>query len=373
VAFSDRGLSGTIGDRVDELTSDAGPAPAEGAGRFTAASSTRGKYWREAGKVFRDRPAVGTGAGTFGLSRLRYRADEFVSRHAHGYVAQTLADTGLIGLGATLALLAAWLAAAARTTGLHPRPRRFAARLRRRDWDADRVAVVALFLVALVFGLQSTIDWTWFVPGPAVMALVAAGFVAGRGPVGALAGAPAVGESPPALRALGPLPAGREPGRLLAAAGVAVCALLFAWAVWQPEASDRASNRALELSDTGDHEEALSKARDAADANPLSPRPLFVEAAIHTQTGRESAAKGALERAVLRFPGDPQTWVRLASFQLGTLDRPVDALSTLQGALYLDPESKAARALYLEARARARVNQERRAAGERGLRNPGGG
>jgi tetratricopeptide (TPR) repeat protein len=393
VAFSERGLSGTIGDRVDELTSDTSSAPSEGAGRFAAASSTRGKYWREAGKVFGDRPAVGTGAGTFGLSRLRYRTDEGVSRHAHGYVVQTLADTGLIGLAATLALLAAWLAAAARTTGLVPRLRRFGAGLRRRDWDSERIALVALTLVALVFGLQSAIDWTWFVPGPAVMALVAAGFVAGRGPVGTLAGAPApalAGSPAPAGAAGTPMPATGSPapagalgtpaadgapdsgrsrrpsvevdgGRLLAAAGVAVCALLFAWAVWQPEASDRASNHALELSDAGDYRAALAAAGDAGSANPLSPRPLLVEAAIQTEAGDVSTAGVTLEQAVLRFPGDPQTWLRLASFQLGTLDRPDLTLSTLQGALYLDPLSKPARALYLAARARARAKEERAA------------
>ena len=65
VAFSDGGRR-PIGDRVDELTSETKPRPTDqGAGRLTAASSTRGKYWREAGRVFDDRPAVGLGAGTF--------------------------------------------------------------------------------------------------------------------------------------------------------------------------------------------------------------------------------------------------------------------------------------------------------------------
>jgi tetratricopeptide (TPR) repeat protein len=374
VAFSDRGLGGTIGDRVDELTSETDSAPGEGGGRFTAASSTRGKYWREAGKIFDDRPALGTGAGTFGVARLRYRKDEFVSRHAHGYVAQTLADTGLLGLAATLALLAAWLAAAARTTGLYPRLRRFGASLRRRDWDAERVALVALTLVPVVFGLQSAIDWTWFVPGPAVMALVAAGFVAGRGPAparealaggpaahgldgGPAANAPASGSAPLRIdpRSL-PRP-GRD--RLAVAAATAICALLFAWAIWQPEASDNASEEALRLADAGQIDAALAKAGDAADANPLSPRPLLVEAAIETEAGREAEAGRTLERAVLRYPGDPQTWFRLASFQLGTLERPREALDTLQAFLYLDPFSKAGRELYLEAREALRAERQR--------------
>ena len=57
---------------------------------------------------------------------------------------------------------------------------------------------------------------------------------------------------------------------------------------------------------------------------------------------------------MLKFPGEPDTWYRLAAFQLGTLDRPDDAAETVQGALYLDPLSAPARQLFLESRARAR-------------------
>jgi tetratricopeptide (TPR) repeat protein len=276
-------------------------------------------------------------------------------------VAQALADTGIVGVVASALLLVAWLAAALRTTGLLPRFRRFGVAFRRRDWDAERIALVGMLLVAVVFGLQSAIDWTWFVPGPAVMALVAAGFVAGRGPVGALAGAPAAGipARPPVRRKLRLLRPVNEPGRFVVAAGIGACALLFAWAIWQPEASDRASNRALELAEARDYQEALAKADDAGRANPLSPRPLFVRAVAQTQAGDLKGARASLERAVLRFPGDPQTWLRLATFQLGTLDRPTQALATLEAVLYLDPLSKAGRSLFYEARDRARVQAAR--------------
>ncbi len=144
------------------------------------------------------------GAGAFEVARLRHRTDAAVTRHAHGYPVQTLADLGLLGLGLSMTLLIAWLVAAARTTGLYPR------RLRRgradgpdprREWDGERAAFTALALMALVFGMQSAIDWTWFVPGPAAMAFVAAGYVAGRGPVAAVGG--------PAE----PVPAGTERAR----------------------------------------------------------------------------------------------------------------------------------------------------------------
>jgi O-Antigen ligase len=352
VAFSDRGIGGTIEDRVDELTSETETSPSDqGAGRFAAASSTRGKYWGEAADVFADRRSVGTGAGTFGAARLRYRTDPSVTRHAHGFVPQTLADLGIAGVAVTTALLLAWLFAALRTAALHPRRLPFRRANGdpppRRDWNPDRMAVVALGLMAVVFGLQSAIDWTWFVPGPAAMALVAAGFVAGRGPAAALPAGPSAVDLAEPFRA-------PSPPRLLAAAAVLLAALLSAWAIWQPEAADRATGDAIALADTGDVEGALAKTQDAADTNPLSAEPLLVQAAIATRAGREGDARETLERAVLRFPGDADTWYRLAAFQLGTLDRPAEAAETVRGALYLDPLSVPARQLFLEARARER-------------------
>lgn len=369
VAFSQRGLGGTFNDRVDELTSANDAAPGEGAARLTAASNTRGKYWREAGKIFSERSGLGTGSGTFAVARLRFRTDDAVSRHAHGFVPQTLADTGLLGLAASLALLAAWLAAAVRTSGLTPGLRRFRERARRRDWDSERIALVGLTLVPIVFGLQSIIDWTWFVPGPAVMALAAAGFVAARGPVGALAGAgPSLAGVPASVPANGerrPLLGGRleRPSfdRILLAIGILVCALLFAWASWLPEASDRDSNRAQSLSAAGHTAQARAAADDAAKTNPLTPEPFLVRGALETKAGALPAAQTALERAVLGFPGEPETWLNLASFQLGTRDNPAAALDTVEGALYLDPRSQPGRQLFLEARAALRAKQQKAA------------
>jgi O-Antigen ligase len=369
VAVSDRGLGGTIDDRLDELTSETDTAPTEGAGRIAGASSTRGKYWREAGKVFADRRAVGFGAGNFAVARLRHRTDPTVTRHAHGFVPQTLADLGIVGVGLTTALLLAWLVAALRASGLHPRRLPFrrgdgaGAPLPRRDWDVERAAIVALSLVAIVFGLQSALDWTWFVPGPAAMALVAAGFAAGRGPVTAVATDGGTVDLPAAQRSGWRLPR-PSTGRIVAAAGIAVAALILAWTIWQPEASDRETNRALDLIDSRDYEGAIAETEDAGDTNPLSPDPLLVRAVAETSAGQETAADRTLEEAVLEFPGDPQTWLRLASFQLGTLDRPEDAVETVRGVLFLDPLSRQGGQLFLEARARLRQKQAEAAAAE---------
>ncbi|HVI37870.1 MAG TPA: O-antigen ligase family protein, partial [Gaiellales bacterium] len=179
VAVSSRGLPGTVSERWHELTSESASTPG-GPQRLIRASSTRGRYWRQAGRAFGDLPVSGTGAGTFGMARLHYRKDQLVAQHAHGFIAQTAADMGILGLIVIFALAGAWFVSAARTTGLE----RHAARRQGAPahWDADRVATTALALAALAYAFQSAIDWTWFVPGPTVMAILIAGYVAGRGP-----------------------------------------------------------------------------------------------------------------------------------------------------------------------------------------------
>jgi tetratricopeptide (TPR) repeat protein len=145
--------------------------------------------------------------------------------------------------------------------------------------------------------------------------------------------------------------------RLIGASAIVLAAVIMAWAIWQPEASERATGRALELIDERDYAAAISKTEDAEDANPLSPDPLFVRAVAETSAGQENAARHTLEQAVLKFPGDPQSWLHLARFQLATLDRPDDALETVQGVLYLDPFSAQGRQLFLDARIRLREKQ----------------
>ena len=345
VAFSERG----IGDRISELTSETKVSPQQGGGRVFAASSSRGKYWREAWRVFKARPVEGVGAGGFAVGRLRFRNDTSVTRHAHGWFAQILADFGLIGLALTTLLFLAWLLAALSATGLLPRRLlRGAEEDRpplRRDWDAQRIALVAVFLVPVVFGVQSLLDWTWFIPAPMVMALIPAGYLAGRGPLGSEADEEAAA---PVFS--------RRPswGRIAAGVAAVATAALIAWAVWQPEASDRATNDALALADEKKFDAAVERTKDAEDLNPLTPDPLLVRASIDTQANRVRDAEHALQQAVISFPGDPQTWYRLAAFQLGTLDAPEAAMKTIRGALYLDPHSGPASQLFLNSRARLR-------------------
>ncbi len=350
VASSDRGVSGTISDRVDELTSESAGAPAEGAGRLTDSASSRPRYWREAGDVFSDRPGKGTGAGTFYVSRLRYRKDELVAQHAHGYIPQTMSDLGVVGVVLSGLALLAWIACALRAVALVPRLRRRREPRPPIEWTGERTALLGLVVVAVVFGVQSAIDWTWFVPGVTAVALAAAGFVAGRGAFAASASG--------ATAALAPEPDGegrfhRPPwGRIVAAVGVLATAALVCSAIWQPERASRASAKALSEIEEGNLKNAAEAARTARNADPLARRPRFAAASVASAAGHEGTARRILERTVREFPGDPQTWLHLAEFELHH-GEPLRALEVVRGALYLDPFSKAARRVREQARAAA--------------------
>jgi len=353
VALSDRGLGGTVSDRWEELTDDSATA-AGGPSRLGTAASSRSRYWRQALDVFEDDPVAGVGAGGFATAGLRFRETKNVTRHAHGYLAQTMADLGVIGLLVSLALALTWLIAAIRAVGATPRSRlgqllligrpERVDHMRAPAWTADRIAVTALFLAAIAYGIQSALDWTWFTPGPTVMALVAAGFVAGRGPAPEAA-APV--EEPPRSRL--------SRGRIALAAGALLAALAASWSIWQPERAENRANEAIALSGSGRLDEALDAAHDAQEIDPLAIKPLFAEATVHQRAGRDSEALAVFERAAAEHRRDAQAWLRLADFRLYELDDPDGALTALDQALYLDPMSEAVQRTFIEARARLRL------------------
>ena len=345
LALGDRGLTGSISARWDQLTKVSAPLPRNDNSRLTAAGSVRARYWDEALRIFQDNPAVGVGAGGYATVRKRYRTDDPAVRHAHGYVVQTLADLGLAGLAVSLALLAAWLAGAARATGLRRRDRG-------RPFEPERIGLLTLVAVVIVFGVHSFVDWTWFVPANALVALLAAGWVAGRGPLGGDRASAARAEAAPGagggLRAR--LRAGtRDRLRAICAGATLLAVVIAAWAVWQPARSESLTQDALDSLDRGNADRARAQARSARDANPLSVDPLFTLATIETATGRNPAARRALGDAVRLQPDNPDSWLRLAEFELNTLQRPAIALRAVRPALYLDPRSSDAVAVFLAA------------------------
>lgn len=347
LTFTDRGLGGTISNTVTSLTDPDAAQPSNEPGRLTSVGSVRARYWDEALRIFSEHPVVGAGAGGYGNARPRFAQDGVNVLHAHGFLVQTMSDLGLVGLALIVALLVAWALAAARATGLRPRDRG-------RPYTAERIGLLTLVAVVIVFGVHSLVDWTWFVPATAVTALVAAAWVAGRGPLDAAPGRDADGQAPSRRERLrAAFTAHRARG--LAAASVVVVALATAWAVWQPQRSSAIGQDALAALERGDADLARDKALAARDRNPLSVEPLFQLAVIESAAGRRVAARAALARAVRVQPSNPSTWLRLAEYELLVLDRPRVALRAIRPALYLDPRNDEAIGVFLSATRQSRA------------------
>jgi cytochrome c-type biogenesis protein CcmH/NrfG len=117
--------------------------------------------------------------------------------------------------------------------------------------------------------------------------------------------------------------------------------------------SDTMTQDALDTLDRGDGAAALTQANRAHDVDPLALDPLYAISTIQTAAGRNSEAGAALEEAVRLQPDNPDPWVRLAEFEFNTLQRPAAALKAVRPALYLDPRSSDAVAVFLAAQRQA--------------------
>jgi O-antigen ligase len=366
LAVSHRGFTGTISHAYRTLTDTHAKVP-NTPGRLTAVASVRAQYWDEAIKVFKAHPALGAGAAGYETARLRYRTGPLPVKHAHGFVVQTLADLGIVGLAIALALLVCWAAAAGRAT--HPFNRRWRSWRRLREgerpaWEPlprgperrygpERIGMLSMLCAVVVFGVHSTVDWTWYVPANAIAALLCAGWLAGRGPLVAAAPA-ALAERDPASgdgagerwapRDVRSALAGvrRDPLRIAIAAAAVVAALLMAWVQWQPQRSEEARNSAFAKLASAPSA-ALADARSAVSRDPLSVEALFALADVQQSEGHDGPARATLQRAVRLQPSNPQTWLALGRFDLS--DRPQAALQELRAGVYLDPELIAPEAL----------------------------
>jgi hypothetical protein len=353
LAMSSKGLGGTISSGWKSLTDPNDKTTVlNDPSRLTSVGSVRARYWDESIKIFRAHPFKGVGADGYKTGRLRYRTDNLAVQHAHGYVVQTAADMGLLGLAASLLLLLAWIGATGRTLGWRlpgwarrgPPTEAGARGLDPRvSFGPEHVAMATLATVVLVFGVHSFVDWTWFVPGTAVIALAAAGWVAGRGPLS---------EPAPDARMLGArLAQGvRQPSRIALACGALALGLLAGWAAWQPLRSVDADNEALAIVPSAtSYPKALALTEKAEDANPLSIEPLLTRALVESTAHHPDRARVALVEAIRRQPSNPQTWEYLSRFAVDQENNPKLALRLLGPALYLDPQSPTGAQDYLAA------------------------
>jgi O-antigen ligase/Tfp pilus assembly protein PilF len=335
LALSTRGLGGSISHGWNQLTDPHASTPPNDPGRLAAVGSVRARYWNEALKMWKGHPGKGVGAGGYATLRPRYRQDDLDVRHAHGYVVQTLADLGIAGMLISVALIGFWLVAATAAVG----------RRRGLPHSPERIGLLTLFTVVVVFAVHSFVDWTWFVPGNAVVALLCAGWLAGRGPLTPepIAGGSLVGRMRSGLR---------MPARAGMAAAAVIVALIAAWATWQPLRSQNAMDDALTALERKDIKTARADAQAAQDRNPLAVEPLFVRSVVEQQAGDRRGARSALEDAVKLQPTNPEPWLRLANYALNVENDVAQAKAALGPALYLDPRSPTGISLFLQAQRR---------------------
>lgn len=356
LAASDRGLVGSVEHAWHQLTDPDAQQPGNDPSRLGEVSGMRARYWDTAFKIWDWAPLHGTGADTYATASRPLQVSALRAGHAHGYVPQTAADLGWLGLGVSAALLLAWLVAATRATALRPpwrlgawavaaaRARTLRTPLHRRPptpWTAERIGLVTLALTAVAFGLHSAIDWTWFIPGTAITGLGCAGWVAARGPLA---------EAPARVRL--PRPSWVERPRYALAAATVLAGLAAAWSIWQPQRAYDAEHAALAALDEDRPQQARAHAERAAELNPLSIDPLLTLATIEQAAGDEAAARRALEDAVALQPANADGWKHLGLFELERGDGPA-AVRALSAAVFLDPQSPALQQLLANAQAAA--------------------
>jgi cytochrome c-type biogenesis protein CcmH/NrfG len=364
LAHSHRGFTGSISHAVSALTNPDAKQPPNTAARLTAVASVRARYWKEALQVFEAHPALGAGAEGYWTAHLRYETETLEVRHAHGFIVQTLADLGLAGLLVALALLLTWMAAAGRPTHLFNRrwtrwrAWREIPSGKRPGWRAlqersltrytpERVGMLCMLCMVVVFGAHSLIDWTWYVPADACAALLCAGWLAGRGElsrrvasaIGETSAAGAAAELDTGTRTGWRPGSGRRPSptSLVMAAAVIVLALLAAWSQWQPQRAEEAREQA-DAQLQANHVRAATDAADAAvSRDPLSVEALFALANVEQHSGHPALAQATLERAVRLQPSNPEAWLVLGRYDLVS-GKPRAAVKELQAAIYLDPQ-----------------------------------
>ena len=323
---SSRGLTGEISHIWSTLTNSNGVVNDQ-PGRLVNLSNTRPIYWRQGLTVGEHHLLAGAGAAGFETAHLRYTTDTRSVGHAHSYLIETFADFGLLGVAVSLALALAWALGVRRTLELDWPARRAVSQRAPPESEraAEWVGLLTLVAIVLTFAVNSLIDWTWFIPGTAVPAIICAGWLAGRGPVSQARG-----------RLEHRRRLSRSPGTALVATVIAALAILAIWVTVQPLRSSDAYWSAVTAVTAGHTAAALTDARTAAAEDPVSVDPLVLLSTIYARLGDDVAARRELAKATSLQPSNPQTWQQLGCYDLAQ-HRSQAGLDELGQAFVLEP------------------------------------
>jgi O-Antigen ligase len=293
-------------------------------GRLVEVSSNfRWAWWTQAWQGWQTKPIVGTGAGSFPFTNLRYRKTSLDQTiEPHSLPVQFLSETGVIGLLLFLGSIG-WLVARGRR---RPGPQL-----------ALALALPAYFLHGLL-----DIDWD---------------FISVSGPVFLIAGALAVR---PSTR---PRP---RPFTAVTVSGLLAIVAVSLLAVWLGGHWEGQAEAALGSNDA----QAISLAKRARTVDPLVVDPLFTAANAESNIAARilkergpgwrqhygqaiSAALGYLKQATGVQPDDAYAWYQLGTLQFD-LGCPYAALPSFSHSTVLDGQYPPYNASY--AQALAQVN-----------------
>ncbi|HKI92894.1 MAG TPA: O-antigen ligase family protein, partial [Gaiellaceae bacterium] len=236
---------------------------------LSLSSSNRWRWWVEEWHAFTTHPLLGTGAGTFQLTDLRYRQSSLVTTtEPHNTPLQFLGELGIVGF---LLLLGAVGAAAVGVV-----------RARRRAGEGERAAVTALGVGLAAFALHLVVDMDWNFLATCGPLLLLAGLVLGR---------PASPATVPSRRPL-----------------VAVAAVLIAFGGVYSLAAPWLAQRQLA---TAASSSAFSRAHGY---DPLSTDVLSDWAAYEAATGNLGRALQLYRDETALEPENGSTWFDLGSF-----------------------------------------------------------
>jgi len=130
--------------------------------RLSSVGTNRYAYWRVAVRTFADHPLKGAGAASFQVEWLRERPFPDSVRDAHSLYLETLAELGVVGFLALLALFAGVLMAIWRSLRFDP------------ALACGPVAGLA------VWAVHAGVDWDWEMPALTLVAITLAAVVLAR-------------------------------------------------------------------------------------------------------------------------------------------------------------------------------------------------
>jgi hypothetical protein len=261
--------------------------------RLAAANSnSRYQYWQSAVHAYETHPWSGIGPGTFQFWWAQHATEPGTIHNAHSLYFETLAETGIIGIGLLGGMLLWFLGVAVLRAVREPPGLRV--------WLAGASASFAVFL------FSAAVEWAWQLAAIAATVLIlGAVIVAGR-----------CEPSDAVLSPAAPTPGERHTrglaARILPRAGLAVLALAALAAVLVPLTGQLAVRASQAAVTEGNLSAALTDSLEAQRAQPYSESAHLQEALVLEAAGALGPAAAAARVATTDSPTDWTTWLTLA-------------------------------------------------------------